>query len=71
LGAHHLTLEVREHNEAAKTMYMKFGFAPIGIRKNYYVESNEDAIVMWAADADSDAYAERLARIEKKLSAGL
>jgi [ribosomal protein S18]-alanine N-acetyltransferase len=70
LGARHLTLEVREHNEAAKTMYMKFGFAPIGIRKNYYVETNEDAIVMWAADADSDAYAERLARIEKKLSAG-
>ena len=67
LGAHHLTLEVREHNEPAKAMYMQFGFAPIGIRRNYYAETGEDAIVMWAGDADSPAYADRLARIEAKL----
>lgn len=69
LGAHHLTLEVREHNEPAKQMYMQFGFAPIGIRRNYYTETGEDAIVMWAGDADSDDYAERLSAIEAKLSA--
>src|ERR1700683_3265956 len=67
LGAHHLTLEVREHNEPAKAMYMQFGFAPIGVRRNYYAETGEDAIVMWAGDADSDAYAEKLAAIEAKL----
>jgi len=67
-GARHLTLEVREHNEPAKAMYTKFGFAPIGIRRNYYAETGEDAIVMWAGDADSEAYARRLARIEEKLS---
>jgi ribosomal-protein-alanine N-acetyltransferase len=64
-GAHHLTLEVRAHNDPAKALYIKFGFAPIGIRRNYYSETNEDAIVMWARDADSDAYAARLARIEE------
>jgi ribosomal-protein-alanine N-acetyltransferase len=69
LGARHLTLEVREHNEAAKTMYMQFGFAPIGVRRNYYAETGEDAIVMWAGDADSPAYAKRLAVIEAKLGA--
>jgi [ribosomal protein S18]-alanine N-acetyltransferase len=66
-GAHHLTLEVREHNEPAKALYMRFGFAPIGIRRNYYEETGEDAIVMWARDADSPEYAERLAHIEERL----
>jgi [ribosomal protein S18]-alanine N-acetyltransferase len=65
--AKHLTLEVRAHNEPAKALYMKFGFAPIGIRKNYYAETNEDAIVMWARDADSEEYEARLAKIEQKI----
>jgi ribosomal-protein-alanine N-acetyltransferase len=64
-GACHLTLEVRANNEAAKALYIKFGFAPIGIRRNYYSETNEDAIVMWARDANSDIYAGRLAKIEQ------
>jgi [ribosomal protein S18]-alanine N-acetyltransferase len=66
-GAKHLTLEVRAHNEPAKSLYMKFGFAPIGIRKNYYSETNEDAIVMWVSDADTDGYSGRLARIEHEV----
>jgi ribosomal-protein-alanine N-acetyltransferase len=66
-GARHLTLEVREHNEPAKELYIRFGFAPIGIRRNYYEETGEDAIVMWARDADSEEYADRLARIESWL----
>ena len=32
-------------------MYRRFGFAPVGVRKNYY-ENVEDAIVMWAHDID-------------------
>jgi ribosomal-protein-alanine N-acetyltransferase len=59
-----LTLEVRVGNEAAQAMYRTFGFHPAGIRKNYYVETNEDALVMWADDIDTEAYAERLDRIE-------
>lgn len=63
-GARHITLEVRVSNDAAQAMYRKFGFAPAGIRKNYYVGVNEDALVMWANDIDSDAYAMRLSAIE-------
>ena len=39
-------------NDAAQAMYRQFGFRPAGIRKNYYVETNEDALVMWADDVD-------------------
>ena len=63
-GAESLTLEVRVGNKAAQELYRKFGFRPCGIRKNYYVETNEDALVMWADDVDSDEYAERLDKID-------
>jgi ribosomal-protein-alanine N-acetyltransferase len=63
-GAKHLTLEVRVSNKPAQALYRRFGFRPAGIRKNYYVETNEDALVMWADDVDSPDYAARLAAIE-------
>jgi ribosomal-protein-alanine N-acetyltransferase len=63
-GATALTLEVRVSNTGAQELYRKFGFAPAGMRKNYYVETNEDALVMWAEDIDTDAYDERLRSIE-------
>ena len=40
-------------NDAAQALYRAFGFAPAGIRKGYYAETNEDALVMWANDVDS------------------
>lgn len=63
-GARHLTLEVRVSNAAAQAMYGRFGFQTEGVRRNYYTESNEDALIMWAHDIDGDEYAERLERIE-------
>ncbi len=63
-GARHLTLEVRVSNTAAQALYRKFGFSPAGVRKNYYAETNEDALVMWANDIDADDYQERLERLE-------
>lgn len=63
-GATSLTLEVRVGNVAAQELYRRFGFVPAGVRKNYYVESNEDALIMWADDVDGSAYEERLSRIE-------
>lgn len=47
LGACRLSLEVRETNYVAQKMYSKFGLEPGGIRKSYYTDNNEDAIVMW------------------------
>jgi ribosomal-protein-alanine N-acetyltransferase len=63
-NACNLTLEVRVGNVAAQEMYRRFGFRPAGIRKNYYVETNEDALVMWAHDVDTPEYGRRLAEIE-------
>jgi ribosomal-protein-alanine N-acetyltransferase len=61
LGARHMTLEVRKSNEPAQAMYRRFGYETEGLRKNYYAETGEDALIMWAHDIDSDRYAERLA----------
>jgi ribosomal-protein-alanine N-acetyltransferase len=63
-GAKQLTLEVRVSNTGAQAMYRAFGFRPAGVRKNYYVETNEDALVMWADDIHQPVYQGRLARIE-------
>ena len=67
LGAHQLTLEVRASNQRAQRIYGRFGFAPVGARKAYYGDNGEDAVVMWAHDITSGAYAARLAEIESEL----
>lgn len=45
-GITRITLEVRESNTPAKTLYLKKGFTPIAIRKNYYNLPLENGIVM-------------------------
>ncbi len=45
-GLYELTLEVRRSNKAARSLYEKYGFSPIGLRKRYYRDNNEDAIIM-------------------------
>jgi len=42
------TLEVRPSNMAALQLYKKFLFSVRGIRRNYYTETGEDAIILWA-----------------------
>ena len=42
-----ITLEVRINNEPAQRLYHKYGFRAEGIRKNYYSDTNEDAVIMW------------------------
>jgi ribosomal-protein-alanine N-acetyltransferase len=63
-GATSLTLEVRLANKAAQTLYRRFGFRPVGVRKNYYAETKEDALVMWAEDVAGPEYARLLDLIE-------
>ena len=69
-GARHLTLEVRVGNEPALALYRRFGMAPVGVRRNYYPETGDDALVMWVRDIDTDLYDGRLAAIEASLPAG-
>jgi [ribosomal protein S18]-alanine N-acetyltransferase len=47
LGARSMTLEVRVTNHVAQSLYRKLGFQNGGIRKNYYSDNQEDALVMW------------------------
>lgn len=58
-----LTLEVRHTNFAAQDLYRRFGFAPAGVRKKYY-ENTDDAIVMWCPNIQGDEFATRLSEIE-------
>ena len=66
-GVRNLTLEVRVSNVGAQALYERFGFANAGIRKNYYVETNEDALVMWAEHIDEPPFAARLAELEASI----
>ena len=50
LGAAKMTLEVRKSNVTAQQLYRKLGFIEKGIRKGYYADTNEDAIIMWKED---------------------
>ena len=69
-GVKHLSLEVAAHNEPAQALYRRFGFAPVGVRKNYYPVTGEDALIMWVYDSDSDEYAERLENLAQERQPG-
>ncbi len=58
-----MTLEVRRANAGAQAMYRKFGFQTVGVRKGYYVETGEDAYIMWAEGVDQSDYRRRLEKI--------
>jgi ribosomal-protein-alanine N-acetyltransferase len=59
-GVKHISLEVAANNKAAQSLYRRFGFVPVGVRKNYYQVTGQDALVMWVYDVDSEAYGHRL-----------
>jgi ribosomal-protein-alanine N-acetyltransferase len=50
LGARRATLEVRKSNEAALRLYDKYAFTSVGLRRGYYADTGEDALVMWVND---------------------
>ena len=62
LHAEAVSLEVRVTNWGAQRLYGRFGFRPVGIRKNYYQEINEDALIMWVDDIGSAEYRAKLRR---------
>ncbi len=59
-GVARATLEVAVSNTRALALYYRYGFAPVGVRKNYYQKTREDALILWAdipaasADATTD-----------------
>jgi [ribosomal protein S18]-alanine N-acetyltransferase len=63
-----MTLEVRRANVGAQNMYKAFGFETVGVRRGYYVETNEDAYIMWAEGIWTPEYRKRLDAITKGLA---
>jgi ribosomal-protein-alanine N-acetyltransferase len=57
---HDLLLEVRVDNDRAQRLYERFGFVPVGIRRNYYQPSGVDALVMRRQMTDADSHDDRL-----------
>ena len=47
-GITRATLEVAVSNQRAIDLYYRYGFRPVGVRKNYYEKTNEDALILWA-----------------------
>ena len=63
-----MTLEVRENNEEARGFYGRFGFRDMGLRKDYYVDTGEDALIMASRDLQGRYFKELLAGIEAELA---
>ncbi|MBM4421733.1 MAG: ribosomal-protein-alanine N-acetyltransferase [Chloroflexi bacterium] len=61
-----LTLEVRISNLAAQRLYEHFGFRRAGIRRRYYSDNEEDALIMWTDTIDDPALRARVAKIRDK-----
>jgi len=66
-GAVALTLEVRLSNRGAQEMYRRFGFTPVGVRKGYYADTGEDALIMWAYEVSEPPYRRLLAGLERTI----
>ena len=56
IGARWLTLEVRVTNKVAQSLYEKYTFKEMGVRRRYYSDNNEDALVMWTDPIDSGSF---------------
>ncbi len=67
IGARWLTLEVRVSNKVAQRLYEKYTFKEMGVRRRYYSDNGEDALVMWADALDSDSFRAAFAANERKL----
>jgi ribosomal-protein-alanine N-acetyltransferase len=68
-GAHEATLEVRLSNLAARRLYEKFGFRPVGLRPRYYSDNGEDALIMTTDQLRDPPMRERIARLRAAIDA--
>jgi ribosomal-protein-alanine N-acetyltransferase len=71
MEARAVSLEVRVTNWGAQRMYARFGFRPVGVRKNYYQETNEDAVVMWTENIRAPEYRRLLEHIMASAPGGV
>ena len=64
----YLTLEVRESNMPAISMYQKYGFQSFGVRKGYYQDNNESALIMWTENIFWDKFKNKYEENVSKLN---
>jgi len=67
--AREATLEVRLSNLAARRLYEKYGFRPVGIRPRYYSDNQEDALIMTTEPLATPEMRERIARLRAVVDA--
>jgi ribosomal-protein-alanine N-acetyltransferase len=68
-GGREATLEVRLSNVAARRLYEKYCFRPVGLRPRYYSDNGEDALIMTTEPLRGSAMVARLARLRAALAA--
>ncbi len=68
-GAREATLEVRLSNVAARRLYEKYGFRPVGLRPRYYTDNGEDALIMTTEPLAGPEMRARLERLRAALDA--
>ena len=61
-----VTLEVRASNHVAQSLYFKYGFLQVGVRKGYYTDNREDAFIMSTNSLDSVDAGERFRRLREE-----
>jgi ribosomal-protein-alanine N-acetyltransferase len=71
MGAEAVSLEVRVTNWGAQRLYGRFGFRPVGVRKNYYQEINEDALIMWLDGVRTPEFRARLGDLMREAPEGV
>jgi ribosomal-protein-alanine N-acetyltransferase len=67
LEASFMTLECRASNIVAQGLYNKYGFMEMGVRKGYYLDNHEDAIIMSTETIKSETYQARLKELREAL----
>lgn len=65
--ARRATLEVRESNQVAQNLYKKYGFLPAAIRRGYYTDNHENALVMWVDNLSGMAYTAKFNELKQRL----
>ena len=65
--AREATLEVRLSNLPARRLYEKYGFRPVGLRPRYYIDDNEDALIMTTESLDTPRIQARIERLREAL----
>jgi ribosomal-protein-alanine N-acetyltransferase len=68
-GAQEATLEVRLSNLAARKLYEKYGFRPVGLRPRYYSDDHEDALIMTTSPLGEPMMRARIERLRAELDA--